>query len=197
MGFPGGADGKESTCSVGDPGSIPGSGRSPGEGNGNPLQYSCLENPMDGEAWQATVHEVCKSRTRLSNFTFFLFLFFFFLFVVNSVILLSSSKLALWCYWECQRSNAYTDAGTKTDGLLKAPSKATEITYSINVYILLKLFVKNSKFWVLPLSLYTDWMLLSSVDFEATESWFSSPSILSHSCFLVWFMVQHLASQHG
>ena len=127
----------------------------------------------------------------------FFFFFFFFLFVVNSVILLSSSKLALWCYWECQRSNAYTDAGTKTDGLLKAPSKATETTYSINVYILLKLFVKNSKFWVLPLSLYTDWMLLSSVDFEATESWFSSPSILSHSCFLVWFMVQHLASQHG
>ena len=50
MGFPGGADGKESACSVGNPGSIPGSGRSPGEGNGNPLQYSCLENLMDGEA---------------------------------------------------------------------------------------------------------------------------------------------------
>ena len=52
------------------PGSIPGSGRSPGEGNGNPLQYSCLENPMDGEAWSATVHRVVKSRTQLSNFTF-------------------------------------------------------------------------------------------------------------------------------
>ena len=51
-------------------GSIPGSGRSPGEGNGNPLQYSCLENPMDGGAWWATVHGVVKSRTRLSNFTF-------------------------------------------------------------------------------------------------------------------------------
>ena len=46
-GFPGGSDGKVSVCSAGDPGSIPGSGRSPGEGNGNPLQYSCLENPMD------------------------------------------------------------------------------------------------------------------------------------------------------
>ena len=49
--FPGGSDGKVSAYDVGDPGSIPGSGRSPGEGNGNPLQYSCLENPMDGGAW--------------------------------------------------------------------------------------------------------------------------------------------------
>ena len=50
MGFPGGADGKASACNVGDPGLIPGLGRSPGEGNGNPLQHSCLENPMDGGA---------------------------------------------------------------------------------------------------------------------------------------------------
>ena len=50
---PGGPDGKESACSAGDPGSIPGSGRSPGEGSGNQLQHSCLENPMDGGAWQA------------------------------------------------------------------------------------------------------------------------------------------------
>ena len=49
--FPDGSDGKASACNVGDLGSIPGSGRSPGEGNGNPIQYSCLENPMDGEAW--------------------------------------------------------------------------------------------------------------------------------------------------
>ena len=54
--FPGGSDGKESACNAGDPDSIPGSGRSPGEGNGNPLQYSCLENPMDGGAWPITVH---------------------------------------------------------------------------------------------------------------------------------------------
>ena len=53
-----------------DLGSIPGSGRSSGEGNGTPLQYSCLENPMDGGAWWAAVHEVEKSRTRLSDFTF-------------------------------------------------------------------------------------------------------------------------------
>ena len=54
---------------VGDPGSIPGLGRSPGEGHGNPLQYSCLENPMEGGAWWATVHGVAKSQTRLSDFT--------------------------------------------------------------------------------------------------------------------------------
>ena len=61
---PDGSDGKESMCSEGDPGSIPGSGRSPGEGNGNPFQYSCLENPMDRGAWWATVHWVSKSQTK-------------------------------------------------------------------------------------------------------------------------------------
>ena len=67
--FPGGSEVKASACNVGDLGLIPGSGRSPGEGNGNPLQ-SCLENPMDGGAWWGTVHGVTKSQTRLSNFTF-------------------------------------------------------------------------------------------------------------------------------
>ena len=65
--------GKESACNAGDSGDvglIPGSERCPGEGNGNPLQYSCLENPMDGGAWRAKVHGVAKSRTRLSDFTF-------------------------------------------------------------------------------------------------------------------------------
>ena len=62
--------GKASAYNVGDPVLIPGSGRSPGEGNGNPLHYSCLENPMDGEAWYATVHKVAESRTGLSDFTF-------------------------------------------------------------------------------------------------------------------------------
>ena len=65
--FPGGKDGKVSACNVGDLGSIPGSGRSPGKGNGNPLQYSCLENPMDGGAWLATIHGVAKSQTQLSD----------------------------------------------------------------------------------------------------------------------------------
>ena len=57
------AEVKVSACNAGDPGLIPGSGRSPGEGNGNPLQYSCLENPMGGGAWWAAVHGVAKSRT--------------------------------------------------------------------------------------------------------------------------------------
>ena len=60
MGFPDGLKGKESTCSVVDLGSIPGSGRSPGKRNGNPLQFSCLENPTDRGAWWTTVHEVAK-----------------------------------------------------------------------------------------------------------------------------------------
>ena len=64
-----------STCRVGHLVSIPGSGRSPGEGNGNPLQYSCLENPLDGGAWQTAVHGVTQSWTRLSDFTFFHFHF--------------------------------------------------------------------------------------------------------------------------
>ena len=69
QGFPGGSEVTASACNVGDLGSIPGSGRSPGEGNGNPLQYSCLENPMDGGAGWATVHGVAKSQTQLSDST--------------------------------------------------------------------------------------------------------------------------------
>ena len=69
LGFPGGSEDKASAYNAGDLGSIPGLGRSPGEGNGNPLQYSCLENPTDGGAWWATVHRVSKSWTRLSDFT--------------------------------------------------------------------------------------------------------------------------------
>ena len=68
--FAGGSDGKASAYSVGDLGSIPGLGRSPGEGSGNPLQCSGLENPMGGGAWSATVHGIAKSQTQLSNFTF-------------------------------------------------------------------------------------------------------------------------------
>ena len=67
LGFPGGSDGKESNCNSGDLGSIPGSGRFPGEGNGYPLQYSCLENSKDRGTWWATVHGVTKGQTRLSD----------------------------------------------------------------------------------------------------------------------------------
>ena len=67
LGYPGGSDGKESACNVRYLGLIPGLGRSPGEGNGNPLQYSCLENPMNRGAWWATIHEVTESQTGLRN----------------------------------------------------------------------------------------------------------------------------------
>ena len=69
---PGGSDSKTSVYDAGDPGSIPGLGRSLGEGSGNPLQYYFLENPMDRGAWSATVHEVAKCQTQLNDFTFML-----------------------------------------------------------------------------------------------------------------------------
>ena len=71
--FPGGSDSKESACNAGDPGSLPGWGRFPVEGNPNPLQYSCQENSMDRRAWQATVHGVTRSWTRLSNLQLIVF----------------------------------------------------------------------------------------------------------------------------
>ena len=67
LGFPDGSDGEESASSAGDLGWIPGLGRSPEERNGNPLQYSCLENSTDRGAWQAAVHRVTKSETRLTD----------------------------------------------------------------------------------------------------------------------------------
>ena len=69
-GFPGGSDGKESACNAGDPGLIPGLGRSPGEGNGYPLQYSCQENSMDRRAWWATVYGVARVGDNWMIFTF-------------------------------------------------------------------------------------------------------------------------------
>ena len=70
MGFPSGSVGKESACNAGDLGSIPGLGKSPGEGNGNPLQYSCLENSMDRGAWQAIVHRIAVGHDCETNFHF-------------------------------------------------------------------------------------------------------------------------------
>ena len=67
LGFPGGSDARESACNAGHLGSIPGLGRSPGGGHGNPLQYSCLRIPMFRGAWPAIVHGVAKSQTRLSD----------------------------------------------------------------------------------------------------------------------------------
>ena len=78
MGFPGGSEVKASTCNAGDLGSTPGSGRSPEEGNGNPLRYSGLGNPIDGGAWWPTAHGVAKSQRQLSDFTSFSFFLIFF-----------------------------------------------------------------------------------------------------------------------
>ena len=74
LGFPCSSVGKESACNAGDLHSIPGSGRSPGEGNGNPLEYSCLENPVNRGAWQVTVHRVARVGHNLA-LSFFLFFF--------------------------------------------------------------------------------------------------------------------------
>ena len=82
----------QSACSVGGQGLIPGLGRCPGEGNGNPLQYSCLENPMDEGAWQATVHEIAKSRTQLSDFTCFFQL-------SSSIITIGKKTLLYFLKW--------------------------------------------------------------------------------------------------
>ena len=82
LSFPRGSEVKVSACNVGDLGSIPGSGRSPGEGNGDPFQYSCMENSMDWRAWWATVHRVAKSRTRLNNFAFTLEIFVLILWIM-------------------------------------------------------------------------------------------------------------------
>ena len=84
LGFPGGSDSKESTCNAGDPVSIPGLRRSPVEGNGNPLLYSCLESPMDRGAWWDTVYGVTKSWTRLSHEHFHFFTQFITCFQFNS-----------------------------------------------------------------------------------------------------------------
>ena len=90
-GFPGGSEVKVSACNAGDLGSIPGLGRSPEEGNGNPLQYSCLENPMVRGAWWATVHGVAKSQTGLSDFTFTFTFVLIYLYTVMCILCLFPS----------------------------------------------------------------------------------------------------------
>ena len=87
-GFPGGSDGKQSACNIGDPGSIPGLGRCPGEENGYPFQYSFLVNSVDRGTWRATVHGVSKSQTQPSTNTFS----YLYLSVERDCVLLSSPK---------------------------------------------------------------------------------------------------------
>ena len=100
--FPGGSDGKTSACNAGDLGSIPGLGRSPGEGNGNPLQHSCLENPMDRVAWWAAVQGVAESWTRLSDFTFMSDFTFTFTFIHSEVELLDHMVASLILFFDAQ-----------------------------------------------------------------------------------------------
>ena len=121
--FPGGSDVKASACNAGDLGSIPGLGRSPGEGNGNPLQYSCLENPMDRGAWWATVHGVAKSRTRLSDFTF-----------------TATTDITRWGPFTRPIKHTYSDPGHKYEFSLKVtqaqPEEATFQSKNVNSRLL-------------------------------------------------------------
>ena len=94
--FPGGSDSTESSCSVGDLGLLPGSARSPGEGNGNALQYSFLENPMDRGTWWAKIHGVAKSRIRLSDYHFF--------FHMHCCCSVTRSCLTLCVHMDCSTS---------------------------------------------------------------------------------------------
>ena len=103
---PGGSDSKESACNAGGMGSVPGLGRSSGGGNGNPLQYSCLENSMDKGAWQATVHRVTKSQTwlkRLSKHAYMMhsdILCFIYSIILYS-FLLKYSQFTISCSCRC------------------------------------------------------------------------------------------------
>ena len=98
-GFPGGSDGKASACNTGDPSLIPGLGRSLGEGNGNPLQYSCQENPMVRGAWYVIVHGVTKSWTWLSDFTLH------FLILMKSSLSVIFNGLFLWISKKSSHTN--------------------------------------------------------------------------------------------
>ena len=112
--FPGGSEDKASACNAGDPDLIPGWGRSPGEGNGNPLQYSCLENPMDRGTWRATVHRVAKSRTRLSDFTFT------FIFIIGyQIISAAAAKSLPSCPTLCDPIDG-SSPGSPVPGILQA-----------------------------------------------------------------------------
>ena len=107
MGFPGGSDGKESACSAGDLGSIRGSGRSPGEGNGYPLQYSYLENSMDRGAWQATVHGVARVRNDLATNTFT---------YVHSLLLMKWSVTTISYVWTIEKLLPSKEDSLKKEG---------------------------------------------------------------------------------
>ena len=111
--FPSGSDSKASAYYAGDLGSIPGSGLSPGEGNGNPLQYSCWENLMDGGAWWTTVLGIAKSRTRLSHFNFNVFKIIILIWVYKRAFLLYLRYISN-LHQYCQSSSKNSVNGIKT-----------------------------------------------------------------------------------
>ena len=129
--FPGGSEGKASACNVGDPGLIPGSGRSPGEGNGNPLQYSCLENPTDGGAWWAAVHGVTESETTEQPHFYCHFQTYFENIknpgVCSPVTKCLLAQVSLWGPWGCEDNSA---------GCLRHPwphFMFTDLSYSTDI----------------------------------------------------------------
>ena len=129
LGFPGGSDSKASAHNAGDLGSIPGSGWSPGEGNGNPLQYSCLENSMDGGAWWATVHRVTKSRTRLSDFS-----------LTHSLLCPWSFTWILWIPYLSPSVHFWTPSS------IFPPNHS--FTHAVHAFRLLKLALIQSQFFI-------------------------------------------------
>ena len=149
QGFPGGSEVKAFACNAGDLGSIPGSGRSPGEGNGNLLQYSCLENPMDGEAWWATVHEVAES-DKTEHFT------------LGSV----AGQVGRWeellgklvCVLICSRGIYYVaiTGGANVFSDLSIDYYLGFISVRASIALSFSRFLKPNEFWVLPLLLWID-----------------------------------------
>ena len=142
MGFPGGSNGKESACNTGDRGSIPGSGRAAGGGIGNPLQYSCLQNSMDREAWWATVHGVTKSRIRLSNTHTHTHLFISGVYLLYNVVLVSA----------VQQSKSAVRIHISPLPWISFPFRSTQgmewssLGYTVGPYYLSILYIKVSEY---------------------------------------------------
>ena len=137
LGFPGGSEVKMSACNAGDLGLIPGLGRSPGEGNGNSLQYSCLENPIDGGAWWATVHVAQRVRHNWATSLSLSFPFTWYQ-VQKFVLLINATNMGtswndLWSFLKKEKD---TDPGVPIPEI----SDLTDLGWSLNIRI----------FWIFP-----------------------------------------------
>ena len=152
LGFCGGSDGKASARNVRDPGSIPVSGRSPGEGNGNPLQYSCLENSMVGGAWWATVHGVTKSQTWLSDFS-----------LTHSLLCPWSFTWILWTPYLSPPFHFWTPSS------IFPPNHP--FTHAVPAFRLLKLALIQSQFFILGIP--NDYFsVINFLDLQAVDHFF-------------------------